>query len=683
VDTTTLLMGFHCHQPVGNFHSVLRRACTDCYGPLLEELALFPGFRFGLHMSGYLLEWIEREEKGIYSLIGELAGRGQAELLTAGFYEPILSVIPPEDALEQINLLSDLLEDLSGIRPAGLWLTERIWDPGLVPLLNEAGIRYTMVDDNHLLAAGHSRDSLSGYFITETLGRVMGLYPISQQLRYATPFKPVNEALAVITSAGEKGRAAVVFDDGEKFGMWPGTRDWVYGKGWLRDFLKAVTGSEDIRTDSFTGFMEGRVPLGRLHLAAGSYFEMGEWTLTAEDARLFHKLYLDLERSGKVDSARRFLRGGVWPDFLIKYPESNNMHKKMIRLSERTRKHSNPDARRSLLRAQCNDAYWHGIFGGLYLPVLRNALKRELIDAERKLDNETGISGPVLDDLNSDGFQEAELKSPDGVVVVTGVGGQVFELSDRKSLFDLLSTLARRVEHYHLPDIPEGGGDEQEVATIHEAMRSMDEEVRRNLVFDRYARYSFVDHFLPAGTDISALADGTFQQLGDFADGVYQLALEKGKVKACRKGWLFPGSENRVPFKVEKVFTLEGGTLKVQYEFTGGSRSLHDVLYTCELNLHFPSGVGCKADLDGRPFPLGEFASARHGMRLAISDPVLGRPVTVGLSHPAEVRGYPVHSVSQSEEGFDVTYQGSCLCLGWTLDFSGSERVSLELILTF
>jgi len=28
-------------------------------------------------------------------------------------------------------------------------------------------------------------------------------------------------------------------------------------------------------------------------------------------------------------------------------------------------------ARDLLLRAQCNDAYWHGIFGGLYAPHLR------------------------------------------------------------------------------------------------------------------------------------------------------------------------------------------------------------------------------------------------------------------------------------------------------------------------
>jgi len=676
-------MGFHCHQPVGNFHSVLRRACKDCYGPLLEVLADFPGFGFGLHMSGYLLEWIESEEKEIFRLLGELAGRGQAELLTAGFYEPILSVIPPEDALEQIRILSDLLEDLSGDRPAGLWLTERIWDPGLVPLLVEAGIRYTMVDDNHIIASGYGSGSLSGYFITETMGRVMALYPISQQLRYLTPFKPVPEAISVIEESGRNGQAAIVFDDGEKFGMWPGTHDWVYGKGWLRDFLAAVADSERIQTGSFSSYMDSREPLGRIHLAAGSYFEMGEWTLPAEDARLFHQFYLELKRTGKSDAARRFLRGGVWPDFLIKYSESNNMHKKMIRTSERTRRSRNPDARRSLLRGQCNDAYWHGIFGGLYLPVLRNAVKRELIDADRILDSEDRLFEPVFGDLNADGMPDAELRSPDAVVMVTSAGGQVSEVSDKRSLFDLLSTLTRRVEHYHLEAGEEGGGDGQEVATIHEAMRSMDQDLQKKLVFDRYPRYSFIDHFLPPETESQAFADGTFKQLGDFADGVYRLALANGTVMAGRTGTLFAGTGENVSMRVEKVFTLEGSILSVQYQISADEEFDGRVLFVCEMNFHFPSGLACTADLDGNPFSLAEPVHPGRGSRLTVSDPALPGPVAARLSVPAEISAYPVHSVSQSEEGFDVTYQGSCFCPGWVLDFSGLKKVSLELTLEF
>ena len=36
-----------------------------------------------------------------------------------------------------------------------------------------------------------------------------------------------------------------------------------------------------------------------------------------------------------------------------------------------------------LYRSQCNDAYWHGVFGGLYLNHLREAAYSNLLRAER------------------------------------------------------------------------------------------------------------------------------------------------------------------------------------------------------------------------------------------------------------------------------------------------------------
>jgi len=681
---TTLLMGFHCHQPVGNFHTVLRQGCAECYGPLLEELARQPGFKFGFHLSGYLLEWIRREEKGIYSLLQETSRRGQAELFTAGFYEPILSVIPPDDALEQIRLLSDTLEEISGTRPSGLWLTERIWDPGLVPLLCEAGIRYTLVDDNQILSAGQGGEGLSGYFITERMSKTLALFPISQRLRYATPFKQVPEALQAVEEAGGERGAAIIFDDGEKFGMWPGTHEWVYGRGWLRDFLSGVVESERIITGSFGDYLNNHAPLGRLHLPAGSYFEMGEWALSTEDALLFRELLADLGRTGREKAARRFLKGGLWPDFLLKYPESGNMHKKMIRVSERTRRRNIPEARRCLLRAQCNDAYWHGIFGGLYLPVLRDSVKRELILAERILDGEDGPRSPFFDDLNADGFQEAELRGKEAIVVIHSLGAQVCEISDKKSLFDLMSTLARKREHYHETPGEEGSAEGEGVATIHEAMRHMDEKTRRMLVFDRYPRYSFVDHFLPPGTGADQFAEGSFRQLGDFADSPFRLEPAGMGVRARREGrvWL-SGNQDGVPVVLIKGFSLEGSLLSVRYDLSVEGPVDGEVLFASELNLHIPSGDGCPADLDGKVFPLDRVTEGGPGRVLSVQDPHLEAPIVVRASPRTPVWGFPVRTVSQSEQGFDVTCQGICLVMVWALDFSLEKRISLKLSLAF
>ncbi len=678
-------MGFHCHQPVGNFDSVLREGCRVCYGPLMEELSLHPGFRFSLHMSGHLLEWIAQREKGIFDLISRMAAGRQAEILTAGFYEPILTVIPPEDALQQIALLSDLAEGMAGLRPIGLWLTERIWDPSLIPLLGEAGVQYTVVDDNHLIASGHGDGDLTGYFVTESRGQMMALYPISQNLRYATPFKQVPEAIdAIHGAASGRGRTAIVFDDGEKFGMWPGTADWVYGRGWLRDFLTAVTEREDIVTRTFRDHFEGNRPMGSLRLPPGSYIEMEEWTLPPRDARVFHELYRDLEQSGRGEEARRFLRGGLWQDFLSKYSESNNMHKKMIHISRRTRDRKVQGAEKALFQGQCNDAYWHGIFGGLYLPVLRNGVKRALNEAERILDEEGGVPDPLLSDINADGYQEVDFRSRSVIAVVTERGGHLYELSDKESLFDLLSTLTRRLEHYHLAAQEASQDDDKgDVATIHESVRTLGEEVRELLVYDRYPRYAFVDHVLPPGTGVREMVSSTAPQWGDFAEGLYGLTIQGNGARAVREGRVFPqGGESSFPMTVRKDFRLEGRTLTADYALSAGPGPSREVLFCSEINLHLPTGTGARGEVDGRPVPLDAPHEETAGTQVTLSDPVLPELLTLKASVPGDVWCYPVYTVSQSESGFEVTYQATCVCFAWKLDFSREKQLSLKLTLS-
>src|SRR5579872_7398128 len=72
-----------------------------------------------------------------------------------------------------------------------------------------------------------------------------------------------------------------------------------------------------------------------------------------------------------------FLRGGTWRDFFSKYSEANLLHAKLLHASEKVHAMARSDAgpgaeaMTSLLRGQCNDAYWHGVFGGLYMPHLR------------------------------------------------------------------------------------------------------------------------------------------------------------------------------------------------------------------------------------------------------------------------------------------------------------------------
>ena len=154
----TLLLAIHNHQPDGNFGARLRAGLRRLLSAAGRRAS--PSSRtvkVALHHTGPLLEWIERERPDYFDKLRALVGRGQVELLGGGFYEPMLAVLPERDARGQIQMMSDYLEAHFGVRPEGMWLAERVWEPALAKLIADAGMKFTLVDDGHFRAAGLDR----------------------------------------------------------------------------------------------------------------------------------------------------------------------------------------------------------------------------------------------------------------------------------------------------------------------------------------------------------------------------------------------------------------------------------------------------------------------------------------------------------------------------------------------
>jgi len=96
-------LGLHNHQPVGNFDFVIERAYQMCYKPLIEFFYNYPKFPFNVHFSGYLLLWLENNHPEYFQILKALSEREQVEILSGGFYEPILPIIPDKDKILQIK----------------------------------------------------------------------------------------------------------------------------------------------------------------------------------------------------------------------------------------------------------------------------------------------------------------------------------------------------------------------------------------------------------------------------------------------------------------------------------------------------------------------------------------------------------------------------------------------------
>ena len=653
---TVLLFGVHGHQPVGNFPWILEEAFEKAYKPFMEVMRDFPSVSFTLHYTGPLWLWIEKERPWFLDWVGEMVERGQVEIQVSGFYEPVLAALPARDRLGQIERAREYVRSRWGAEPRGLWLTERVWEPQIVPQLLEAGIRYVVVDDYHFICAGREEAELGGYFLTEEEGDTLAIFPISERLRYLIPFRPVDQVMDYLKVA--PGPGAIIHDDAEKFGVWPGTHEWVYKKGWLRGFLGAIEEFR-LKTLTFSQFMETFPPQGRVYLPTASYFEMGEWSLPPERAWEFHRLVEDLKARGEWEKYRPYFRGGIWKNFLVKYPEANHMHKRMIWVSRRVAQ-AGEEAREALYRAQCNDAYWHGIFGGLYLPHLRRAVYAHLLKAEALAGVE--LEGTWLEDMDADGHEELILSNEDYLAVVKpSQGGALVELSLRSLEVNITDTLARRFEYYHRGEeanhASQGGAP-----SIHELAKV---PPREGMVYDPLPRYSFMDCLVPRGFSMEDWEKGRWEGAWLLGFEPYRL-ISRGREWRLR--WEGPGA------RVEKVYRLTLQGLEVSYTFS----SPPGFLLAVGIDLHLPWAGNAWVEVEGTRIRATEKRIWGPVRRWCCGDPSLGTPLEVSLAGGGEVWQAPFFTLSQSEKGFDKIYQGTGFLVVLQEGESSSFKLGLE-----
>jgi 4-alpha-glucanotransferase/alpha-amylase len=454
----SLLFGVHAHQPVGNFPDVLNDAHLRCYKPFLHVLYRYPDFRFSVHFSGWLLDYLMQHYPEDMALLRDMVARQQVELFGAGDTEPVLAVIPNRDRIGQIEAFSNKLAQKLGQRPQGAWLTERVWESTVIPALVDCGIRYVTVDDYHFLCAGKTATELNGYFTTEEDSHKLDLFPISESLRYKIPFSPVEETIAHLESLADQqsntSTAAIYFDDIEKFGIWPETYQWVYEKGWLEHFIRSVLASAKIRTRHYSEYHASEKTRGVVYLPTVSYIEMNEWTLPASSASTYADLVQQAKTSGWYEQKKAFLRGGIWKNFFSRYPESNWMHKRMLGLSARLAalpaERRTHEMQQKLYESQANDAYWHGLFGGLYLPHLRRAVYNGLVELEALLDACAPRPAYFIEDIDLDGVAEAFLQNGTlQAVLKLDRFASICELDAYRLKHNFGDTLRCQDEHYY------------------------------------------------------------------------------------------------------------------------------------------------------------------------------------------------------------------------------------------
>ncbi|HKN59789.1 MAG TPA: alpha-amylase/4-alpha-glucanotransferase domain-containing protein [Candidatus Acidoferrales bacterium] len=678
-----LALLIHAHQPVGNFEDVFESSYAKSYLPFLETLARHPSVRMGLHYSGSLLEWIERAHPEYFGRLLELVRRGQVEIVGGGFYEPILIAVPAEDRREQITRLADYIEKHFERRPTGAWLAERVWEPELPSTLAPAGVEYTLVDDNHFLGAGFELEELHGYYIAEDQGHKVKMLPGLKSLRYLIPFRGVDEIAQFLRKASVEhpGGFAAMGDDLEKFGVWPGTYDLCYKNGWLENFFKSLEGSSDwLETSTPSNAISSRAPLGRADLPTASYTEMMEWSLPTPARNRYHAL--TQEFSSRPEDLP-FLRGGIWRDFFSKYEESNLLHKKMLHVSAKVRGLASGRRRDKVfskalgkaatlvLRSQCNDPYWHGVFGGLYAPHLRTAPWRSLVEAEAIADGLSHKSRHYADaaelDFDADGHDEIYLTSDRyAVLFQPHDGGTICDIDCRSSNATLINSLMRRPESYHAKLRNHQTQNTQGVQSIHEQTRAKEAGLDRWLNYDRWLQNCF--RLLLFGRD-KTYQDCASVRLNEdpgLAGGPYSIAQTSPKLVSL-------ASPAGADWLAEKHFavasTPEGFEIvcEVIVKRTAEGAAAVNIGIESVVNFLAPSVPDRYFESSGQRFPL-RWSAAVPASPLRVVDEWQKVSVTLTAPDAREFWVVPIETVSESEDGFERIYQGSKIVAVWLVE---------------
>ena len=494
------IFALHNHQPVGNFDDVFDLAYEKSYKTYLELLKKYPNIITSLHYSGPLLEWIISRKPEFLENIHHLTDQGRVELLSSAYYEPMLTLLPEVDRMGQIKLQNALLRDIFGYTPLGMWLPERVWSLDLPYSICESGLKYTIIDEHHI----SNKPPVKGYYNSESEGRTIGVFSISQTLREMIPnVAPQKVIDYIISQASDNNQDVLVFmENGEKFGIYPDSESHLE---WLNEFFILLNQNQDqIIMTTFENYWKHHMPLGLVYPTEGGYPEMDTW----------------------ASSMNGFGKG--WRSFLMKYPESNWMHKRMCQISRKIEtlsctgkaKKSIRNIKKQFWAGTSHDAYWHGIHGGIYLPHLRNATWSNLIKAETAVDNHLyNLSGQVyqeLADINRDGYNDVTVTTKKlKVVFDSSIMGGMEELDFKPAHVNLCNNISCHPELFH---------------------REMDEKP----VYDNHPRYSLIERYYDKDINVDMVREQKIEDASDFLNEAVEVknTVNTCCVKFSRNGWI-------------------------------------------------------------------------------------------------------------------------------------------------
>lgn len=645
-----LALGFHSHLPLDhhkiktndldNESSIKYLSSLGALTDLIDSVSNFEGIKTNFHLSGNVITFLDKKYSDFSSKIRNLLDSNQLELLSGGLYEPIFPSIPKEDRQTQILQMSRLINHIYGYSPRGAWITESVWEPSLTLDLAKARIEYTCLPKEYFTSVGMNNDELSGYFVTEEEGRKIGVFPVSYNLNILMGKHLPQEVIDLLIASSRNHNS----DNPFLVLLYEHKVTDKSRLNWLINFFELLEKENDsINTVLLGDYYLKNKPKGRIYL--GTHQENESQHLTR-----------------------------YWNQFLLKYPEANLLHKKMLRISKKINaakegksrfkviKEMINQAQDLLLKGQANNAYWDNKLQGIYSPNERHNTYSNLIKAENLIDAASRQVSKWLQvveiDYDCDGNDEIIIETEtQNIYISPALGGTILEHDFRPKNINLLNVISRKKENYH--------------------------NQNGELIYDSYPKLNLIEHYFENEPALIKLKSNQLPMpsLTKNILNPYKAEIIKAKEESCKIRLNsivnLINLEGSASIEITKQFSTRSGDslLLIDYILTSKSSSTINFFFAVEFNINYSGNYNkesyfyLKGDPNYKtqePF-LKSSEEIKDLDQISLHDKKQGVDLTISFSKNCNLYRFPIETVSYNFESLESIYQGSTILSSWHL----------------
>ena len=172
------ILGAYSQLPFGTSPDEYEALVSRQLEPLLTKVYDNPEWKLLFHLSASEYEYLEVKHPAINMLICDLYRRGQIELLSSGFYDVVLSLLPAHERSSHVEKTTTYIRKRFTRKPKGLWCYNQIFSPTLVPVANNCGLDYIMLSSyNQMLNAC----PMNKPFYMDEMGKTTIIFPFDDK----------------------------------------------------------------------------------------------------------------------------------------------------------------------------------------------------------------------------------------------------------------------------------------------------------------------------------------------------------------------------------------------------------------------------------------------------------------------------------------------------------------------